>query len=40
MQQMEDPPKSPFLSYALLASFLTKSDLTGVEEIGETNNQV
>jgi hypothetical protein len=31
---------SPLISYALLASFLTKSDLTGVEEIGETNNQV
>src|SRR4028118_1440604 len=35
-----DPPQPPLLSYALVASFLTKEDLTGVEEIGETSSQV
>jgi hypothetical protein len=32
--------KPPFLSYALVTSFLTKEDLTQVEVVGETNFQV
>src|SRR4028119_980191 len=34
------PLSPPLVSYALVASFLTKEDLTGVEEIGETSSQV